>query len=437
MITALPISLLAGAALAAPHLSIQGRLANLAGIGVDGQYAVTVTLLAPDGTQLHKETLPNVVVSDGVFSARLGTETPLVASVFEAGPGATVSVAIAGEPVGAAVPLDSVPYAFYAPWADVAGSLQRRPSAPVACDGTAAGRMYFNTTDAMAYLCTGVAWTEYRGPIGPQGAKGDPGVAGAKGDTGAAGAKGDVGPQGAKGDAGDPGVAGAKGDVGPQGPKGDTGAQGLKGDPGIAGPKGDTGSVGPAGAVGPAGPKGDTGAQGPPGDPKATYTVWGRTTCAPGHTQLYKGSAANVVGTGGAGTPFCLHESYSSAGWVAWDGGMVWRANAASAGLRGQYANGANSFACAVCQGTTYVTWGNQTCAAGYSMLHDGWLAAVSGGWGNGWSPGGPICLDATDASGASWTNWDGTMIIKAVGSSGNNRVQYQNQTDVLCRVCY
>jgi hypothetical protein len=274
-----------------------------------------------------------------------------------------------------------------------------------------------------------------KGDAGPQGLKGDTGSQGPKGDTGPQGIKGDTGPQGIKGDTG---PQGPKGDTGPQGPKGDTGPQGIKGDTGPQGPKGDTGPQGPKGDTGPQGAKGDTGAQGPQGpqgDPRSTYTTWGTTSCAAGHATLYTGRIAGVVGTGGASSPICLADDVSNSGWVSWDGGMVWRANATSGSNRGQYAQGANDFRCAVCQGTTYVHWGMQSCAAGWSTLYVGWIGSFSGGWNNGWSPGGPICLHAS--AGASWTYWQDSMVFRAIGSSGNNRVQYQNSTDMRCTICY
>ncbi len=398
----------ASAATAAPPntLAIQGRLAGLSGQGVDGTYAVTVMLTSSAGQQLHKETFPGVAVLDGVFSARLGTESPLDPALLVDPSAVAVQIAVAGEPVGTAVPLDSVPFALVAGMAQRARAMELAAAPPV-CDADQAGRMYFDTQLGRAFICDGAAWSDYRGVDGVPGPKGD------------------VGPQGDPGAPGAPGVDGPKGDIGLQGPKGDTGNQGPKGDTGNQGPKGDTGIQGP---------KGDTGAQ---GDPRATYTVWNSQSCAPGHTVLYKGITSGLVGTGGASAPFCLHEDYTSGGWVAWDGGMLWRANAGAAGQRGQYANGAAQFQCAVCQGTTYVQWGGTGCASGYTSLYNGFLGAVGGGWGNGWSPGGPICLHASDPANVSWVLWDSTMLVRASGVSGNNRVTYQNQNDVRCHVCY
>jgi hypothetical protein len=142
-----------------------------------------------------------------------------------------------------------------------------------------------------------------------------------------------------------------------------------------------------------------------------------------------------VVGTGGASQPFCLSNNAPAGGWVGWDGGMMWRAVSAGANVRGQYSNGPNDFSCAVCEGNVVVMWGTNSCPASYTTLMDGYVGAMGGGWGNGWSPGGPICLHTS--AGANWVNWDSTMVMRGIGSSGNNRVQYQNSTTMPCRVCY
>jgi hypothetical protein len=139
------------------------------------------------------------------------------------------------------------------------------------------------------------------------------------------------------------------------------------------------------------------------------------------------------VGSNGASNPICLADTVTNAGWVNWDGGMVWRANG-SASNEGQYANGANDFVCAVCLGTVYVHWGQTTCAAGWTKLFDGWVASIGGYWGAA-SPGGPVCLPSN--VGANWTNWGSIRVIRHIGSSGSNRVQYQNSEDMVCAVCY
>ena len=114
----------------------------------------------------------------------------------------------------------------------------------------------------------------------------------------------------------------------------------------------------------------------------------------------------------------------------------MWRANSSGSGSnRGQYSQGPNNFPCAVCQGTVYVHWGELACASGWSTAYSGHIASFSGGWSNGWGAGGPICLHSN--AGSNWTYWSDTMLMKAVGAGGNNRVQYNNNQDFRCRVCY
>jgi hypothetical protein len=91
---------LSGIVRAADTVSVQGRLSNLAGIGVDGVYALTFSLRTPDGTVVHKETHPAVSVIDGVFSVWLGTETLIGSGTFANNPVILFSTEVGGEPVG-------------------------------------------------------------------------------------------------------------------------------------------------------------------------------------------------------------------------------------------------------------------------------------------------------------------------------------------------
>ncbi len=115
---------------------------------------------------------------------------------------------------------------------------------------------------------------------------------------------------------------------------------------------------------------------------------------------------------------------------------MLWRAVSGGAGLRGQYANGAVNFQCAVCQGTTFTRWGTTTCPSGYSKVYDGYVGGMHSSWSGGWAAGGPVCLHPSAGGAVSWTNWDGAMIVRGIGSGGNNRVSYQNQATITCAVC-
>ena len=165
--------------------------------------------------------------------------------------------------------------------------------------------------------------------------------------------------------------------------------------------------------------------------------MWGTTTCGAGNTQLYTGHMAAIVASGGgASNTFCLDSTGPAGGWLTWDGAMVWRAVSNVAGNRGQYANGAVSFECAVCQGTTFTRWGSTTCPSGYTKLYDGYIGGIHGSWSGGWGAGGPVCLNASGGGAVSWVNWDSAMIVRGIGSSGNNRVSYQNSTNMTCAVC-
>jgi len=142
-----------------------------------------------------------------------------------------------------------------------------------------------------------------------------------------------------------------------------------------------------------------------------------------------------VIGGNGASAAFCLSDAVTSGGWTNWDQGMVWRANGAGGANRGQYANASNDIRCAVCRGTTYTHYGQQTCASGYAKLYSGFVATMSVAWQGGWGPGGTFCLESS--AGSNWTNWTDALVVRAIGSSGGNRVQYQNGNDILCNVCY
>ena len=116
---------------------------------------------------------------------------------------------------------------------------------------------------------------------------------------------------------------------------------------------------------------------------------------------------------------------------------MVWRALSNGAtNVRGQYANGAAQVRCAVCQGTAFVRWGSVTCPTTYTSLYAGYIGGMAGAWGGGWHAGGPICM-TTAAAGATWVNWTSMMVVRAIGSSASNRVQYMDNATMTCVVCY
>ena len=413
-IASMLVVLCSSAALAVPpRLTVQGRLTNLADLPIDGPTTVTITLWADAEavTQLHKETFPALPLLDGVFSAVLGTEAALDPSLFADDDTIWTTVAIDGVPVGGPTPIESVAYALRAEsaaTADRALGVEAHGAPPVFCGAATLGRAYLDTTDGRIHYCTAQGWQLYMGPPGKDGLpgqNGDPGPVGPPGLDGAPGVKGDPGAQGIQGVKGDPGTQGI------QGVKGDTGLQG---------------------------PKGDTGLQGPAGDPKDTYPIWGTTTCGTGQTKLYSGYMAAIMASGGGvGATFCLDTGAPAGGWVTWSGGMVWRAVSNTAGNRGQYANGAVTFDCAVCQGTSFTRWGVTSCPSGYTKLYDGYIGGLHGSWSGSWQAGGPVCMTSGAGGSVTWNNWGSAMIVRGVGSSGDNRVSYQDSNNMPCAVCY
>ena len=219
---------------------------------------------------------------------------------------------------------------------------------------------------------------------------------------------------------------GTVGATGPQGPAGNDGAVGATG---AQGPVGNDGAVGDTGVQGPTGPTSPT---------KSTYSVWGTTVCATGHTQLYTGTMSiirGVAATSGS-EPLCLNPSVTN-GWINWDKSLTWRAKAGAGSNRGQYISTGPGVDCAVCQGEVYVNWGAQSCASGWNTAYDGFIGGMASGNSSGaWSVNGPLCLANIQAG--DWTNWEEILVVRAGGgNSTGSRVQYQNDNDMLCRVCY
>jgi hypothetical protein len=102
-------------AAAGPTVTVQGRLGNLAGQGVDGQYGMTFRLFdaAVEGKNLWQEVLPAVTVQGGVFSAVLGATVTLSAEAVDH-PAVWVEVAVGAEPPLTRQRLDAAPLAFVA-----------------------------------------------------------------------------------------------------------------------------------------------------------------------------------------------------------------------------------------------------------------------------------------------------------------------------------
>jgi hypothetical protein len=144
-------------------------------------------------------------------------------------------------------------------------------SAPVTCNTSNKGAVYFDSVANQTKICDGSVWNNYTGPTGPTGATGAAGTTGTAATvsagtvtTGGAGTSASVsnsgtsnaavfnftiprGDAGATGSTGPTGATGVTGSQGPQGNTGATGAQGPQGIQGATGPTGATGSTGPAG----------------------------------------------------------------------------------------------------------------------------------------------------------------------------------------------
>ncbi len=459
------LSMVAKQARAVPEkVNFTGRLTDSAGGLINGTVSSLQFKLYDDltsGTLIWEETHSNVTAANGLVYVELGSSTALTDEVFD-GEELFLEVTVNGEAMSPRLAVLSAPYAIRAGMAsDVDGDIH--PTKIYIGDTLIIdenGNWVGGGTGPMgptgATGPTGPAGTTGppgstgsvgpAGPTGPQGPAGPSGPAGANGSEGAQGPTGPVGPQGPAGPTGPQGPAGPTGAQGAQGLQGSTGAQGPAGPTGPMGPTGPAGSTGSAGAQGPTGPAGaqgvtgPAGAQGvtgPAGDAKSTYTVWGTTSCASGHTQLYAGHVAGAVGGAGGVATFCLSDGVGGSGWVQWNNAQVHRAHDSGGGL-GEYANGANEITCAVCQGTTYTHWGESTCASGYSLAYWGYIAiATSEGEATTSKAGGPpMCLHPS--AGANWTvDSTGIRIMRAIGSSGIERTQIQNSNDTTCAICY
>ena len=166
-------------------LNYQGRLADAAGVPLDGNFAMSFRILdgssSTTATQLWSESHGAVSVADGFFNVQLGSVTPFPASLFAGGPSDTLGPlrylegTIASETLSPNLRITSAAYAI----------------------GTVGG------------------------PTGPAG------LAGPTGPTGDIGATGDLGPTGPTGPVGVPGPIGPTGPTGPAasptGPTGPTG----------------------------------------------------------------------------------------------------------------------------------------------------------------------------------------------------------------------
>jgi hypothetical protein len=74
-------------------------------------------------------------------------------------------------------------------------------------------------------------------------------------------------------------------------------------------------------------------------------------------------------------------------------------------------------------------------CPTGDQLVYAGYAGGLIGAWSGGWGAGGPICM-ADGTFGGTWTNWASALVVRTIGSSGSNRIQYQNSADIRCALC-
>ena len=159
-------------------LNYQGRLADSAGLPLDGDFAMSFRILdgptAPPAAALWSESHPVVSVANGFFNVQLGSVTAFPSDLFVGGPSDTLGplryleVTIASETLSPNLRITSAAYAI----------------------GSVGG---------------------ITGPTGPTGEIGPTGDSGPTGPTGAGGIPGPTGP------------TGPSGIIGPTGPTGPTG----------------------------------------------------------------------------------------------------------------------------------------------------------------------------------------------------------------------
>lgn len=159
-------------------LNYQGRLTDASGNPRNGTFSMSFTILGGPSAWTESQT---VVVSNGFFSALLGSVTPFPAGLFQGGnidtygPVRYLQVAVDGETLLPNIRIVSAAWAI----GTVGG-----PTGPIGPTGSAGG-------------AGGVGPTGVAGPVGPTGPTGPtgPGVT-PTGPTGATGATGFTGPTG-------------------------------------------------------------------------------------------------------------------------------------------------------------------------------------------------------------------------------------------------
>ena len=116
--------------------------------------------------------------------------------------------------------------------------------------GTAAGQLFFNTTDNNIYRYNGAAWLAAAGSSGTSGSSGSSGTAGTSGSSGSAGTSGSSGTSGTSGSSGSAGTSGSSGSAGSSGTSGAAGSSGSSGSSGASGSSGSSGATGSSGTSG-------------------------------------------------------------------------------------------------------------------------------------------------------------------------------------------
>jgi hypothetical protein len=107
-------------------ITTQGILRNAAGDVVNGIYSLTFKMwtLPAQGQLLWSEVQSNVVVESGLYTATLGTTSPLPAAMFKNQGEVWLGVSIEGQAELPRVRLTTVAYAFHARSAEKAGGLE-------------------------------------------------------------------------------------------------------------------------------------------------------------------------------------------------------------------------------------------------------------------------------------------------------------------------
>jgi hypothetical protein len=385
----LTFMLLAAASAAAvpPRITVQGRLSNLAGVGVDGTFALSVVLYAePEAvTAVHSEYFLGVQLTDGLFSLEVGTETPLDVGLVAGQEALWAQLEVDGKPLGAPLAIASVPFALRATLAEqalIAHGLETYASAPGVCGPGALGRLYFDQGLDRVRICSAAGWADFEGP------------------------------------------AGLPGPTGPPGADGEPGQDGAKGDPGPPGAKGDPGSTGPTGPPGAQGPSGGN-----------CYTRWGEWGCAGGYTEVIKGRPGGLESYHEGGAMFSNVECIDSDASALFTWGAGYGNRLMYGDNEGDGMSKVLSRCSVCCQGGCFVTFGTSTCPAGYERVYQGRAGGVEG-YSAGALFGKTLCVD-TSTTTFTWANGYNSRLMRhreTAGNTYNGMDRIQNSCAMCCK---